>query len=66
MLFFQNVWLFVAAHGYGAIIELIVDLGDHVATHAIAIVVLKAGAVHIGYKVVKRVRTRKFRKTGMV
>ena len=59
MLFIQNLWLFVADHGYGAIIEFIVDLGDHVTSHVFAIVVIKAGVAHVGWKVVKHVRARK-------
>ena len=54
-----NVWMFVADHGHGAFIEFIVDLGDHYMTHLIAVIVFKAGVVHIGYTVVKRVRKHK-------
>lgn len=54
-----NVWMFVAEHGPGAFIEFIVDLGDHYMTHMIAVIVFKAGVLHIGYKVVQRVRKHK-------
>ena len=57
-----NVWMFVADHCHGAFVEFIVDLGDHYMTHFIAVIVFKAGVLHVGYKVVQRVRKHKVRK----
>jgi hypothetical protein len=59
MMVFYHVWAVLIGHGHAAVIEFIVDMGDHVITHLIAVVVLKAGVLHVGCKVVKRVRSRK-------
>jgi hypothetical protein len=58
MIELYHLWLFVTGHGYEAVIEFIVDMGDHVVTHMIAVIVLKAGVLHIGVKVVKRVHRK--------
>lgn len=50
--------LFVAYHyGYDAIVELFVDFSDQLITHYVLIIVIKAGVVHIGFKVFRRVAT---------
>jgi hypothetical protein len=58
MLALYQVFLVATDHGYAAFIEFVVDLGDGIFTHAIAVLVFKAGAVHVGWKVVKRVRRK--------
>jgi hypothetical protein len=60
MMEFHTIWLIVTHYGYDAIVELVVDLGDHFITHYVVycVVVGKTGVV-FAYKVVKRTRTRK-------
>ena len=56
-----NVWMFVIEHGHGAFMEFIVDLGDHYMTHLFAVVVFNGGVMHVGCKVVRRIRKRKMK-----
>ena len=56
MMNIQTVWLFVVHYGYTAVIEFVVELGDQFVTHFYMVLVLKAGAVHVGWIAVKRVR----------
>lgn len=46
----------VIGHSYAAIVEFVVDMGDQVVTHLIMVIVIKAGVLHVGWKVVRRVR----------
>lgn len=62
MFILYNVWLFMTDHGHGAIIEFIVDVGDHAVTHVLAVLVFKAGAARIGIKIARRLRKRKLAK----
>jgi hypothetical protein len=55
---FYHVWMVVTGHGYAAIVEFVIDMGDHVVTHLVAIIVIKSGVI-VGWKTVKHVRTRK-------
>ena len=54
---FYHVWLVVTDHGYAAVIEFIVDMGDQVVTHLVYIIVLKSGVI-VGWRAVKHVRNR--------
>jgi hypothetical protein len=60
---FFHVWVVLIEHGHAAIVEFVLDMGDHVVTHLIAIVVIKLGIVHVGWTVIKRVRKRNVRVT---
>lgn len=56
---FYQIWLIVTNHGYAAVVEFIVETGDQIVTHLFTIIVIKAGVLHVGWRIVKRVRNRK-------
>lgn len=59
MLTLYNILMVVTEHGYAAIAEFTVTIGDQIVTHLIAVIVIKAGVLHIGWRVVKHVRKKK-------
>jgi hypothetical protein len=54
-----HVFQVATDYGYAAFIEFFVDMGDQAVTHVIAVIVFKAGAIHVGWKVFKHVRRKK-------
>jgi len=63
MLEIHAIWLVVTHYGYDAVMELVVDFGDHFVSHYVFVIILKAGAVHGVYTVVRHVRKRRAKKT---
>lgn len=59
MLSLYHVMMVVTEHGYAAIAEFIVTMGDQVVTHLVTVIVIKAGVLHVGWKIVKHVRKKK-------
>lgn len=56
MMQFHTIWLIVVHYTYDSTMEFIVDAGDHFVSHYVFVLVLKAGVIHAGWLVVKRVR----------
>jgi len=58
MLELQAIWLFLSHYSYDAVMELFVDFGDHMVSHYVFIIVLKAGVLHVSWVAIKHVRKR--------
>jgi hypothetical protein len=58
---FQSIWMTITHYGYGydVMMEFIVDVSDHLVTHVYFIIILKAGIVHGGWLLVRRLHRYK-------
>ena len=59
---FHTIWLVVFHYGYEAVVEFVIDIGDHYMTHVVFVWVLKAGAVHGVVVAANRIRKHRANK----